>query len=53
MMDDSITSWGVAATAVVISLASLFLSIGPCVRQEKVEDKVEHLETRLDNLRDQ
>lgn len=50
--DENVTPWFVAGMAVVISLVSLFMSIGPCVRQEKVENKVEHLETRLDNLRD-
>lgn len=35
-----------------LSVASLFLAMGPCVRQERVEVKVEHLEERLDNLRD-
>jgi hypothetical protein len=51
--DENITPLGVALTATVISVVALFLSIGPCVRQEKVEAKVEHLEERLDvHLRD-
>lgn len=38
--------------AVVFSVMALFVAMGPCVDQEDVRVKVEHLEQRLDNLRD-
>jgi hypothetical protein len=39
--------------SLVLSFGTLMVAMGPCVRQERVEGKVEHLERRLDNLRDQ
>lgn len=45
-------AWGVAAVAVVISLASLFIATGSCAGQDRNEGKIDHLEQRLDNLRD-
>lgn len=38
--------------AVGLSAMALFIAIGPCVQQEDVVTKVEHLERRIDNLRD-
>ena len=44
--------WACCIFAAIASFAAIMLAMGPCVQQEKVESKVEHLERRLDNLRD-
>lgn len=36
--------------AVVVSTMALFLSIGPCALQEHLDEKVDHLEHRIDNI---
>lgn len=46
-------AWGVATVAVIISVASLFISAGSCGQQDKNSARMDHLEQRLDNLRDQ
>lgn len=38
--------------AVFGSIMAMFTAMGPCVEQENLRAKVEHLEQRLDNLRD-
>lgn len=40
------------AVAITISVAALFISIGPCALQDNLNDKVDHLEHRLDNVQD-
>lgn len=46
------TIYGLIGFAVLISIVAMFIAMGPCVDQEDVQIKVEHLERRLDNLRD-
>lgn len=45
-------AWGIATVAVVIAFASLMISSGSCAGQDRNESKIDHLEQRLDNLRD-
>lgn len=50
---DSWHAWTVATFALAIAIAALMISAGSCAGQDKNEAKIDHLEQRLDNLRDQ
>ena len=53
MKNDEIRAWGAAAVAIAISVASLMIASGSCGQNDRNTDKINHLEQRLDNLRDQ
>ena len=46
------TLWGVVGFGLMVSIMALFVSMGPCLNQEEVTTKVEHLERRIDNIQD-
>lgn len=43
---------GAALFACMMSVAALFISLGPCIEQDDVKTKVDHFEQRLDNIQD-
>jgi len=45
-------AWGVATVALLVALTSLFIAAGSCGQNDRNADKIDHLEQRLDNLRD-
>lgn len=52
MKNDEVRAWGVAAVAVLISICALMVAAGSCGQNDRNSAKIDHLEQRLDNLRD-